>query len=253
MFDFLLLLFITIFVVTWFGVIKPSVFKSIFPKTDRVTIFFTGCLINFLVLICMGFATETGTQSTNIKTETLNDKTNEAIKEQPSSMAVEAPITKKNEPIKVESNLGIKPEDFRKKFNAQLKNLEITSVRPVGEFDINKGKVRNTFQVHFSDSLGLNGVVNKDGYLRELTYVVGATTDYENAMMDLLIMTGVTARVLNPSNDKAPPQVVELINAALENVGKKDNVHHSIVGKNKYYAMASEHIGLWVGFAPAKE
>jgi len=200
----------------------------------------------------MAFVAEPPPPSSN-KSDNITAQQPQSFKEEPWGEVVEAPISKKNEPIKIESNLGIKPEEFRKKFNAQLKNLEITTVRPVAEFDMYKGEVRDTFQVYFTDSLGLNGVVNKDGTLRELTYIVGATRDYENAMMDLLIVTGVTARVLNPNNDNAPPQIVELINVTLENVGKEKNVHHTIVGNNRYYAMANEAIGLWVGFAPAKE
>lgn len=155
-------------------------------------------------------------------------------------------------PVKTEANLGMTPEQFRKKFNTKLKELDIDSIRPVAEFDIKDGSVRDTFQIMFTQDVGLTGTVNKDGSLRELIFTVGGTKEYEKAMMDLLILSGITAQVISPGTE-AGNELVKLITAALKNIGKEENTHEKVIGDVEYYALASEVTGLWVGVSPAGE
>ena len=155
-------------------------------------------------------------------------------------------------PVKVEANLGMTAETFRKEFNAQLKTLKIDSIRPLGEFEIETGKVRDSFQVMFSDDVGMTGILNKDGLLREITFIVGGTNNYERATMDLLIVSGVTAKVISPKDDVGK-ELVKLITAALKNIDQENNSHKKVFGNVEYYALANQATGLWVGVGPVEK
>lgn len=161
-------------------------------------------------------------------------------------------IKKDVQAVKVEANLGMTPEQFRQKFNAKLKDLDIDDIRPLAEFDVKDGSVRDTFQILFTQYVGLTGTVNKDGSLRELIFTVGGTEESEKAMMDLLILSGITTQVISPGTE-AGDELVKLITAALKNIGKDENSHKKVIGNVEYYALANEVTGLWVGVSPAGE
>lgn len=158
----------------------------------------------------------------------------------------------KTEPVveKVETNLGMTPEQFRKKFNAELKKHDIDFIRPLGEFDIKKGNVRDSFTVQFSTDLGMTGTVNKDGMLREVLVIMTNSSEAENPVPSLFVVTGNISNILSNNSKQGTESLVDLIKKAMEGIEKNDNSHSSVVGDVKYYALASKEIGLWVGFSP---
>ena len=239
LFTFLLLI---TFITTITSLIKPSLTQTKSrPAQSRKNIFFSGVFLSLLFLVLIGvFAPEVENKEVQAAAPTAQ---NEALAE----------VAEKDvQPVKAEANLGMTPEQFRQKFNAKLKELDVNSIRPVAEFDIKDGSVRDTFQVMFSQDVGLTGTVNKDGYLRELIFVVGGTKEYEKAMMTVLILSGVTAQVISPGTE-ANNELVKLITAALKNIGKEENSHKKVIDGLEYYALASEATGLWVGVSPAGE
>ncbi len=152
-------------------------------------------------------------------------------------------------PAKVEDNLGMTPEQFRKDFNAQLKVLDIESISPVAEFDMRTGDVRDAFQVLFTNDVAMVGTVNKDGNLREVTLILGGTKNYEAAMMQLLILSGITTRIVS-NTPEAGEELLILISDAMKNIEKDNNSHTKIVGDVKLHAIANKVTGLWATISP---
>ena len=239
---FFALLFLIASIGTIVFLIKPSLtqIKSR-PALSRGKILLYGLVIIFLSLALVGiFAPEVENKEVQAAAPAAQFDT------QPK------PTEKEVLPVKAEANLDMTPEQFRQKFNAQLKALNIETIRPVAEFDIKTGDVRDTFQVMFSQDVALTGTVNKGGSLRELIFIVSGTKEYEKAMMNLLILSGITAQVISPDTE-AGNELVKLISAALKNIGQEENTHKKVIGDVKYYALANEVTGLWVGVSPAEE
>lgn len=236
------LLFLIALIGTIVFLIKPSLtqFKSK-PALSRGKILLYGLALNFVFLALVGvFAPEVESKESQAAAPAVQNPTQPEV------------AKKEVQPAKVEASLGMTPEQFRQKFNEQLKALDIETIRPVAEFDIKNGSVRNTFQLMFSQDVGLTGTVNKDGYLRELIFVVGGTEESEKAMMDLLILSGISAKVISPDTE-AGNELVKLITAALKNIGQEENSHSKVFGSVEYYALANDVTGLWVGITPAEE
>ena len=244
-------LFAFLFLIALIGtvvcLVKPSLtqIKSK-PALPRKKIFLYGLALNFIFLALVGvFAPEA-----EPKAEVKQDKLTVAI---PEKAKAQAEIDKNEvQPAKAETNLGMTPEQFRQAFNKQLKSLKIDTVRPLAEFDIKTGEVRDTFQVMFSQDVGMTGIVNKDGQLREVVFIVGGTDNYQNATMDLIILTGITAKIFSPSTE-AGNELLKLMTTALKNMEQENNTHEKVFGDVKYYALANEVTGLWVGVSPAEE
>ncbi len=147
------------------------------------------------------------------------------------------------------------PEQFRQAFNKRLNDLDISIVRPLGEFNIKNGDVRDVFQVEFSSEIILTGAVNKDGMLRSITVITVPGKDYEKAMMETLLLTGISANIVNtPENkDRTGKVVIDLIDKALKDIEKEKNTHIEIVGNVEYMAMASKFTGLWFSMEPPEK
>ena len=239
-------LFAFLFLIALIGtvacLVKPSL-TQIKSKTalPRKKIFLYGITLNFVLLALVGvFAPEVENKEAQAAAPAAQNEAKPEVAE------------KEVQPVKAEANLGMTPEQFRQKFNAQLKALGIETIRPVAEFDVRKGEVRDVFQVMFTDDIGLTGTVNKDGFLREILFIVGRTDNYQKAGMDMVILSGVTAKVISPDTD-AGNELVKLITAALKNIGQEDNTHRKVIGDVEYYAMTGELAGLWVGVSPVDE
>ena len=162
-------------------------------------------------------------------------------------------LTAETVPANVEENIGMTPEEFRKKFNAELKKHDISFIRPLGEFDIRKGDVRDSFLVQFSDDLGMTGTVNKDGMLREVIFIMTNSNPNENPVPSMFVVTGTTSNVLSNNSKEGTDSLVDLIKKSMEGMNDENNTHSKIIGNIKYYALASPELGLWVGVSPAKE
>lgn len=152
-------------------------------------------------------------------------------------------------PAKVEANLGMTPEQFRKDFNAQLKALDIESISPMAEFDIKTGVARDAFQVLFNQDIAMVGAINKDGNLREVNLLLGGTKNYEEAMRQLLILSGITTRIVS-NTPEAGEELIILIGDAMDNIEKENNSHNKIIGDVNLYTHANKETGLWIIISP---
>lgn len=249
-------LFLIGLIITCVFMAKPSLsrFKGRPALTrKKIALYGFGTCFVFFVLIGV-FApalppTPVNTAKPDGVSETENKKT--AIKAAP----VE-PIAEKVEvvqPVIVEENLGMTPEEFRKKFNAELKKHDVSFIRPLGEFDIKKGNFRDSFIVQFSDDLGISGTVNKDGMLREVLVIMTNSNEAENPVPNLFVVTGTTSNILSNNSKEGTESVVDLIKKAMEGMKNTKNTHSKVIGDVKYYAIASPEMGLWVGFSPKEE
>lgn len=249
------LLFLIFFIVTFVLLIKPSLTarggKAPLP---RLKIFVYGILASFASLVMVGF-TVPKVDPKKLDVEQFSDDKVKVSQDNDGKIVVAPVETEQTNDLqkKSETSLGMTPEQFRKQFNEKLKALKIDTIRPVAEFDVSKGQFKDSFQVMFSDAISLTGTVNKDGALHELTYIVGGTQDYERAMMDLLILTGISSQIISPDEPKINTVVIDLINKSLKGIEKENNVHSEIVGNTKYYALASKATGLWFGIAPKED
>lgn len=237
LFTFLLLI---TFITTIASLIKPSLTQTKSrPAQSRKNIFFSGIFLSLLFLVLIGiFAPEVENKEVQIASPTVQ---NEALPEV---------SVKDVQPIKADANLGMTPEQFRQAFNKQLKTLSIDTVRPLAEFDIEKGKAQDTFQVMFSADVGMTGIVNKEGLLRELVFIVGGTDNTENATLDMIILTGISSKIFTPQTNVSQ-DILDLMTQALKNLDVADNMYKKTVGHVEYFATANRVTGLWMGVSPA--
>ncbi|ENT3300317.1 hypothetical protein KWF02_11400 [Acinetobacter baumannii] len=241
---FFALLFLVGLVAMVVGLIKPALFNKINPTNSRIKILVGGVVINMVLLAMVGvFAPEVEKKEVTTKQEARSEPKVQKVAEV------------KNETIKSEANLGMTPEQFRQAFNKRLNDLDISIVRPLGEFNIKNGDVRDVFQVEFSSEIILTGAVNKDGMLRSITVITVPGKDYEKAMMETLLLTGISANIVNtPENkDRTGKVVIDLIDKALKDIEKEKNTHTEIVGNVEYMAMASKFTGLWFSMEPPEK
>lgn len=100
----------------------------------------------------------------------------------------------------------------------------------------------------------MTGSVNKDGMLRGITFIVIPGKNYERAMMDTLILTGISSNVVSQANKEQETAdiALNLINKALQGMENENNSHSEIIGDIKYFAAASKFTGLWFGMEPVE-
>lgn len=242
---FFALLFLVGLIAMLIGLVKPALFNKINPSNSRIRILVGGVAINMVLLALVGvFAPEVEKKEVAAKTEIKRETEVQKVAEV------------KTETVKSEeANLGMTPEQFRQAFNKRLKDLDITIVRPLGEFNIKNGDVRDVFQVEFSGEINLTGAVNKDGMLRSVTFITVPGKDYEKAMMETLLLTGISANIVNtPENrDKTGKVVIDLIDEALKGLEKEKNTHTKTIGNVEYMATASKFTGLWFAMEPPEK
>ena len=207
-----------------------------------------GTLVVSIILIIIGVATSTSTEK---KVET---SVSEKVAE-PQAVVVPEVSKESLKEIKTESNLGMTPEEFRKKFNKRLIDLDISSLRPIAEFNIKNGDVKDVFQVAFSDQINMTGTVNKDGMLREVTFIILPKGESDQLMLQALTLIGISSNVVNENGNKEQigKAITDLISKAAEGMNKDNNTHSQIVGDVKYYALASKYTGFWYGMSPVND
>ena len=139
-----------------------------------------------------------------------------------------------------------------KNYKVKVKDLDIDTIRTFGEFDVKKGDVNDVFQVDVSPDVSLIGTVNHDGMLRGITYIVVPSGDSQKAMMDTLILVGITSNIISGEENKSKTSkvVTDLLTKALDGIDKEKNSHNAVVGNVKYFATASKLTGLWFGVEP---
>jgi len=241
------LLFMVSLIAAFIGLVKPSAFQFGKPTIpSRWKVFGISLLVSFISLAMVGvFAPEV---------EEKNSKEMAAVKD---PVVVAKPDVVKEPEQKVlnataEANLGMNPEQFRQAFNKRLKDLDIDTIRTFGEFDVKKGDVNDVFQVDVSPDVSLIGTVNHDGMLRGITYIVVPSGDSQKAMMDTLILVGITSNIISGEENKSKTSkvVTDILTKALDGIDKEKNSHNAVVGNVKYFATASKLTGLWFGVEP---
>jgi len=228
------LLFMVSLIAAFIGLVKPSAFQFGKPTIpSRWKVFGISLLVSFISLAMVGvFAPEV--EEVVAKPDVVKEPEQKVLN------------------ATAEANLGMNPEQFRQAFNKRLKDLDIDTIRTFGEFDVKKGDVNDVFQVDVSPDVSLIGTVNHDGMLRGITYIVVPSGDSQKAMMDTLILVGITSNIISGEENKSKTSkvVTDLLTKALDGIDKEKNSHNAVVGNVKYFATASKLTGLWFGVEP---
>lgn len=151
--------------------------------------------------------------------------------------------------VKEDANLGFTPEEFRQKFNAKLKDIDINSLRPLAEFSIKEGSVRNTFTESITPAISLIGAVSKQGGKVESLSLIYNNSEPESQGMFFIVLAGLLIQSTN-DDPEAPKKVVNILQSAIENFDKAENNHSKIVGDVKYSASSNKVTGTWFNIDP---
>ncbi|HAV2894216.1 hypothetical protein LDY25_11210 [Acinetobacter baumannii] len=228
------LIFIGAAIAAIVGLIKPSLFKfksDVVPNRWKVFgIFF---LVSFVSLAFVGVFAPEVESSNNVSAEVKKDATE--VQAATSKVDEQKPVADDKE-----RNLGLTHEQFRASLNQKLKSVNISYLRPVAEFDLEKGEVNNTFNVMFTDAVGVVGTVSKSSdKVKEITILYGGQTDKDAA--DFLVVTGLIVQTLSPGKDTAPKELVPLMEKAVEN---KNETQTKVIDGKTYTVIDSDVLGL---------
>lgn len=257
-------LLIIVFITLVVGLIKPSLFETKSnPKMSRLQIAIGGTVICLVLVVLIGvFAPEVpkspdvpdGAVVVEADADTLSFVPADVVEEetQVKSQAVPTVQTETKPPVKVEPNLGMTPEVFRKQYNALVDEYNLKSLSPLAKFNVQNGKMKDTFQVKMNEFTTLTGTVNKDGQLSGLTYIFGGGEGAEMASMNLLASAAVASDVVNPKyKNESGGAWLDLMSTALDKINDENaESTGKSFGDYRYYALASPHIGLWMGIEP---
>ncbi len=229
----------------------PVVLPKEKPKPKKWVSFLIGAVILLLILsMCSSDPDETEA-TTASSAEVVNG---EPTPEPLVAETQEETKAKKNQIEEQNKTLGMTPDEFGERFMAQSKELGLGE-HAWDKVDIKEGAVNDTFTMKISDALVLSGGVDKNGELRSLTYIMGRTDKGDEAAMSMILLGGITARVLNPDLPKEQTsQVVGdlMVSAANEFAQTGEAKESKIVGDVKYGVIASKAIGLWLYFEPVE-
>jgi len=228
------LIFIAAAIAAIIGLIKPSLFKfksDVVPNRWKVFgIFF---LISFISLAFVGVIASEAESTNNVSAD---GKMGSA------DVHVATSMTEELKPVAddKESNLGLTHEQFRASLNQKLKSIKVSHLRPVAEFDLEKGEVNDTFNVMFTDAVGVVGTVSKSSdMVKEIALLFGGESDQDAA--DFLIVTGLIVQTLSPGKDTAPKELVPLMEKAVEN---KNETQTKVIDGKTYTVIDSDVLGL---------
>lgn len=176
------------------------------------------------------------------KTEATNNSNTEE-KAKPVKEEIQPVVTAEATP-----DLKVTPEELRNKFNEKLKSIDIPNLRPLAEFSIKEGSVKNTFTENITSGVSMVGTVNKNGKIDSLT-VIYDNSEPEKEGAYFLIISGSLIQII--SNDKdAPKQVVDVIHKAVENYDSNDSNNHKVINDIKYSAISNRATGTWFSIEP---
>ena len=149
-----------------------------------------------------------------------------------------------------EANLGLTPEQFRKRLNSILGSID-DSLK-LAEFDIKEGSANDTFQRTIGTNVALVGTVGKQsGLTKSLMVIVsgGDAAQVTNAIAILL----ATAQAANPDTPQrqVSEAVMGMTTEAMKNIKMGGSVKRTI-GKIDYVAGASEATGLMFSIDPTE-
>lgn len=152
-----------------------------------------------------------------------------------------------------DKTFGITPEAFRKSMVKQANELGY------GEFkwdniELNESKKDDSFVLALSDTATMNGVVDKNGELKGITYALQQSDDIENDLMRLVLIGGITAKSLSPevSEDEAMDNTVKLLNQTAEKFAETGEAESAVEMANMKYKSAMTAEGVWLSFTPSE-
>jgi len=149
---------------------------------------------------------------------------------------------------KVTPDLKLTAEELRIKFNEKLKTVDIPNLRPLAEFSIQEGSVKNTFTENITSGVSMVGTINKDGKIDSLT-VIYDNSEPEKEGVYFLIISGTLIQIVS-KNDDAPKQVVDVLHKAIENYDSNDSNNFKVLDGIKYSAISNRATGTWFSIEP---
>ena len=208
------LLFLVSLIAAFVGLAKPSAFqfgKQTVP--NRWKVFGLSLLVSFVSLAIVGV---------------LAPK----VEEKAETVAAEKPKTLDSQtetPVVMEKDLGVTSEEFLNELNKNLISYDISYLKPIDKLNIESGDVNDTFQIMFTDAVGVVGTLKKtDHKLKELTVVFGGSS--ESDLVDLTIVLGTMAKIAS-GKEKAPKEILELVTKSIQEKNKNfteqiDNIYY---------------------------
>lgn len=251
------LLLLIVIIVMFVGLINPKWIKN-FKQPDkpytRKQIFWGG-VIGTVVFTTIGVITLPEVKNDQkALTQEAEAQAEEAagVDTTAQSLSAQAPV-KQTEAVpdsaKEKHNLGITAEEFRTRYNAGVKTLNLDGVHTLKKFDMTVGSVRDVFQVKTTDHVLLTGSVDKDGMLHELTFMYGGEGESAGLEGIKAVLTAtLAAQAVNPDyKAQAAKALTRITTEAMDNLDTEDNTVREVFGDFEYYAMASTELGLWIG------
>lgn len=220
-------------------------------------------LLFFLSIFFMDLGASSGTSdsSSDSSSDDWEVEVVDNLDGKPVSTEITEPqSTPKPEPVVVgevgkPETLGLTPDEFGKRFVIAVKEFGLDKF-PWSKVELTEGAVNDTFTKKIRKDLVMTGVVDKNGELKSITYILGKTDDGDQAALTMLRVGGATARVLNPDLPKEQTSKVatELL---MDNVKKfesgGDTISDTVVVDGvKYGTTISDMLGLWLYFEVAE-
>lgn len=183
---------------------------------------------------------------------TDNAPTTDRVVAAPASEAATPPpaptaeLEPKAEEVAVEFDLRLTPEQFRRRFNAQIrpagKHLELD------DLDLVKGEVNDVFRATGDGFFVIGTISRQTGMVQGLTLGVGnAGTKVGNMQSVVAVVAGVHAVTRRAKKEGVSKAVMAVISEALDDIDADDaSPAFRIVGENRISAVASRHVGLLV-------
>lgn len=249
---FLLLVIPVIYIYSFFRPEKFNIRTDKNPSGKYSRMKFTGitALVWWAIVAIGGIFIDTDTESVTAKSSEPT-----AVEEnQPKQVKVDEPTEPVEEAVATpqEPTLGLTVDEYGNKYMTEVKELGLGDFE-WGGVDLKEGAVNDTFTMKLSDAISLMGVVDKNGELKSLTYIMGKTNEGDKEALNMLMLAGITAKTLTPElpKEQTAGVVGKLTTEAVEKFSKEGEGNETkVVGDVKYTAMANEFTGLWIIFSP---
>ncbi len=251
-----------------YSLIKPSKFnirtkKNPNGKWSRGN-FYIGLLAVWILSIGIGAAitpdTNTNTNVNKDAAEAGLEPDGQEIHEngaiEVKSEAVEVKETESVEPViearSIDKTFGITPAEFSRQFSTEAEKVGFGKI-PYGDFETVKGSVNDSFTLTLSEAITMNGIVDKNGELKGLTFIMGKTENGDTEGLNMVILAGLSARAISPElpKEESAGTLMKVLKEALEEFQENGKGEGSEIVENvKYTAIASQTMGMWVTLEP---
>lgn len=236
------------FIILPIGLIKPTWIKL--KSRKMVAIVTTAGILIFTTLFAL---TQSDEQKAQIKAAQQKAELEQTAKDTVSEKEAEQPIeTKAIEPIEeaksvVVKNLGISAEEFKAKFNQELKRTDYKGINSLSTLKIEEINGNKSFTADLTPSISMLAELDDTDSLKTLSLVIGKHKNKE-AALDYLALASIMTHVISPNEQDALPEALDLLKSAVN--APNTGVHERTVGNIKYQIIPSETIGLWFIIVP---